>query len=246
MDGQQFDLISKWLATRESRRATLRGLAAGALALGLGRLSLNAALADCKKLGQKCAKDGDCCAGAQCKRNKCVCTGGNASCGDHLCCPPDRVCVGKAANPLDPPSDPDDLMKCICPTGFEEDADGTCVCKHTCGEFCCQPEDGEVCCASRGAENSAPCSTRAPTTAGNAAMCVRRTESAKGESASAHIPRSSAMENASISPMTTTIADAAATSVHRTASVWAGSASSNARGRSCRKVAAARTSTAGR
>jgi hypothetical protein len=149
MDGQQFDLISKWLATRESRRATFRGLAAGALALGLGRLSLEAALADCKKLGQKCAKDGDCCAGAQCQRNTCVCKGGNSTCGDHLCCPPDRVCVGTAANPLDPPSDPDDLMKCICPTGFEEDADGKCVCKHTCGEFCCQPEDGEVCCGSR-------------------------------------------------------------------------------------------------
>ena len=59
MDGQDFDLVSKWLATRESRRTTFRGLAAGALALGLGRLSLDAALADCKKLGQKCAKDGD-------------------------------------------------------------------------------------------------------------------------------------------------------------------------------------------
>jgi hypothetical protein len=149
MDGQQFDLVSKWLATRGSRRATVRGLAGGALALGLGRLSLDAALADCKKLGQKCAKNADCCAGAQCKGNKCVCKRGNASCGDHLCCPPDRVCVGKAANPLDPPSDPDDLMTCICPTGFEEDADGKCICKHTCGEFCCQPEDGEVCCGGR-------------------------------------------------------------------------------------------------
>jgi hypothetical protein len=149
MDGQDFDLISKWLVMRGSRRATIRGLAAGVLALGLGRLSLDAALADCKKLGQKCAKNGDCCAGAQCKGNKCVCKRGNSTCGDHLCCPPDRVCVGTAANPLDPPSDPDDLMKCICPTGFEEDADGTCVCKHTCGDDCCEEKDGEVCCGSR-------------------------------------------------------------------------------------------------
>src|SRR5215216_1797836 len=137
MDGQDFDLVSKWLATCGSRRATLRGLAAGALALGLGRLSLEAALADCKKLGKKCAKNGDCCAGAQCKRNKCVCKGGNASCGDHLCCPPDRVCVGKAANPLDPPSDPDDLMKCICPTGFEEEADGEVCCARRKGQKQC-------------------------------------------------------------------------------------------------------------
>ena len=62
---------------------------------------------------------------------------------------------------------------------------------------------------------------------------------------SARIPPSSAMANASISPMTTTIADAAAISVHRTASALAGSASTNARGRPCRKAAAARTSTAG-
>ena len=103
-----------------------------------------------------------------------------------------------------------------------------------------------MCCGSRrGKKTVRPDSTRAPTTVGHAATCVRRTESAKGESASARIPRSSAMANASISPMTTTIADAAATSAHRTASAWAGSASTNARGRPCRKAAAARTSTAG-
>ena len=90
MDGQHFDLISKWLATRGSRRATLRGLAAGAWPWA-GRLSLAAVLADCKKLGQKCATNGDCCAGAQCKGNQCVCKRGNASCGDHLCCPPDPL-----------------------------------------------------------------------------------------------------------------------------------------------------------
>jgi hypothetical protein len=147
MDGQHFDLISKWLATRNSRRATVRGLAAGALALGLGRLSLAAALADCKKLGQKCATNGDCCAGAQCKDNKCVCKRGNASCGDHLCCPPDRLCVGVSSPSIDPQNDP--VYKCICPDGFEEDADGNCACPSPCGDDCCEEEDGEVCCGSR-------------------------------------------------------------------------------------------------
>ena len=149
MDGQHFDLISKWLATRESRRATSRGLVVGAVALGLGRLSLEDVVAGCKKLGQKCAKNSDCCAGARCKGSKCVCKRGNSTCGGHLCCPPDHLCVGTASNPADPVSDPDDLMKCICPDGFTEDADGNCVCPSPCGDDCCEEEDGEVCCGSR-------------------------------------------------------------------------------------------------
>ena len=155
MDGQHVDLIARWLATRKSRRATVRGLAAGALALGLGRLSLDAALADCKKLGQKCAKNGDCCAGAQCKGNTCVCKRGNSTCGDHLCCPPDRVCVGTAANPLDPPSDPDDLMTCICPTGFEEDADGNCAVSTRAGSSAASRRTARSVAAAGAGKNSA-------------------------------------------------------------------------------------------
>jgi hypothetical protein len=154
MDGQRFDRLGRWLATRDSRRETLRALAAGALALGLGRLSLNEVAAGCKHVSQKCAKNGDCCAGAQCKEKKCVCKPGNATCGDAcctrgqkcaeggkepptccapdnvcgpLCCPPDRVCVGVSPNPIDPAPDPNDLYRCICHDGFKERGDGYCV-----------------------------------------------------------------------------------------------------------------------
>ncbi len=96
MDGQRFDLIGKWLATRENRRTTLRGLAAGAVAIGLGRLTLEEAAAKCKNDGGKCKKDKECCS-KKCKGNKCRCktlretctgtssTAGNTCCGDLYC-----------------------------------------------------------------------------------------------------------------------------------------------------------------
>jgi hypothetical protein len=72
MDGQRFDTVSRWLATPDSRRATVRGLAAAALALGLGRLGLEEAAAKCQKVGQKCAKNKECCS-KLCKGGKCKC-----------------------------------------------------------------------------------------------------------------------------------------------------------------------------
>ena len=146
MDGQHFDLIAKWLATRDSRRSAIRGLVVGAVALGLGHLSLEDVGADCKKVGQQCAKDGDCCAGGECKQKTCVCKRKNSTCG-HLCCPPDRLCVGVSSPSIDPQSDP--VYKCICHDGFEEDAAGNCFCPIPCGDDCCEEEYGEVCCASR-------------------------------------------------------------------------------------------------
>ena len=176
MEGHHFDTFSRWLATRDSRRATLRGLAVGTLAVALGHLRPVAVVAGCQRPGQKCDSNRDCCDGAECskKRDKCVCKRGTTLCGNGccsrgqvcaeggkepptccapanvcgpLCCPPDRVCVGSAANPLDPNPDPNTLYRCICPDGFEEDADGNCGCPHVCGDDCCEAEDGEVCCS---------------------------------------------------------------------------------------------------
>ena len=79
MDGRRFDAMGRWLATRDSRRVMLRGLAAGALAIGLGQLNPNTAAAGCKAIGHKCDKSGDCCAGLQCKQKKCVCKRGTAA-----------------------------------------------------------------------------------------------------------------------------------------------------------------------
>ena len=174
MNGQRFDTFSRWLATRKSRRTTLRGLATGALALALDHLSLDEVAAGCQRPGQKCSDKRDCCAGAECKREKCVCKRGVVACGGAccsrgqqctaggkeppvccapeqicgpLCCPADRLCVGAAANPLDPAPDPIQLYKCICHDGYEEDAAGNCGCPHVCGDDCCEEEDGEVCCS---------------------------------------------------------------------------------------------------
>ena len=78
MDAQRFDAVGKWLATCDNRRSTLRGLAIGALAIGLGRLSLEEAAAKCKAVGQKCDKNKDCCSNL-CKGGKCKCR----ALGDH-------------------------------------------------------------------------------------------------------------------------------------------------------------------
>jgi len=79
MDGHRFDRISKWLVTRNTRRSTVRALAAGAVAIGLGRLGLNEAAAKkkrkrkktlrknefgCVNVGKACrGKDANCCSG---------------------------------------------------------------------------------------------------------------------------------------------------------------------------------------
>jgi hypothetical protein len=107
MDGKRFDMVGKWLATKDSRRSTLRGLTAGALAIGLGRLNLEEAVAKCKQDGQKCKKDNECCS-KKCKGKKCrcrtvreTCTGtvgsaGNTCCDTLLCgtnaCGDDKRC----------------------------------------------------------------------------------------------------------------------------------------------------------
>jgi hypothetical protein len=98
MDGQRFDRIGKWLATNDGRCTTRRGLVAGALAIGLGRLSAEDAAAKCKKDGQKCKKNNDCCS-HKCKGGKCKCrslqepctgttgSAGNTCCGSLFCSP---------------------------------------------------------------------------------------------------------------------------------------------------------------
>jgi hypothetical protein len=109
MDGHRFDLLSKSLATRDSRRSTLQALAASVLAIGLGGLGLEDASAQCKPEGKKCKKSGQCCSG-KCKgkkgKKKCRCralkepctgtTGDNTCCGDLLCstsaCEPGNRC----------------------------------------------------------------------------------------------------------------------------------------------------------
>lgn len=175
MDGTRFDRWVKELAAAESRRTVIRTL----VGVSLGALSAIASrgevAADCQQVGQKCEKDGECCAGAHCKRGECRCVRGAATCGTACCgrneecvggngespavccreakvcgsrcCPPDRICLCFKPIPgLDPPPDPDDLCRCVCPEGYEENADGKCECQQPCGDGCCSADDGEVCC----------------------------------------------------------------------------------------------------
>lgn len=103
MDGVQFDAITKTLAMRRSRRTTLRGIAAAALAAGVGLLGREEAAAGCKNLGQKCKKKNGkkkkCCSGAKCKGKKCKCPGGTEECGG-ACVPACQSDV-QARNSLD-------------------------------------------------------------------------------------------------------------------------------------------------
>jgi hypothetical protein len=174
MDGICFDGITRDLAANSSRRGAVRALAASALAMGLSRLGLADVAAGCKQVGQKCAKDKECCRGLACKGKKCACGRGTQKCGKDCCgrgekclpggdgaatccpelkvcgktcCPPDRVCVCQSPPPFDPAPDPDDLCRCICADGYVEDRNGNCVCPSPCGDDCCEKEDGEECCA---------------------------------------------------------------------------------------------------
>lgn len=87
LDGHRFDLIGKWLAADNSRRATVRALAAGAFAIGLGRFSPENASAKCVSPGKSCkgknGKKKKCCGGAKCKGGKCQCPAGHQACGEN-------------------------------------------------------------------------------------------------------------------------------------------------------------------
>jgi hypothetical protein len=110
MDIQRFDAIGRWLAVGNSRRSTLRGLVGSALAIGMGRLTLEEAAAACKNAGKKCKKAKECCSGAckgkkgkktcRCRTVRQSCTGTfseNTCCGELKCATngagePDRCC----------------------------------------------------------------------------------------------------------------------------------------------------------
>jgi hypothetical protein len=83
MDEQQFDDLTRRLATATSRRQMLRGLAAGATATILIRFRPDKTAAkaadDCKRDGKACKKDQQCCGDAICS---------NVVNGRGVCCTP--------------------------------------------------------------------------------------------------------------------------------------------------------------
>ncbi len=80
MDESRFDALARSLATSPSRRRMLIALAAGLLSSPLGRRPPSAAAA-CKRVGQNCDQNGDCCAGAECAGGACQCKNGKSECG---------------------------------------------------------------------------------------------------------------------------------------------------------------------
>ena len=63
MDGNRFDDLTRSVARLRTRRALLRalGLALGAVAVGTVALDDSGDAATCRKGGQICGKNGDCC-----------------------------------------------------------------------------------------------------------------------------------------------------------------------------------------
>jgi hypothetical protein len=119
MDQHRFDDLTRRFSFGASRRTTFQMLAASALAAGLSRLGLADVAAGCKKLGQNCDKDNDCCNSLNCKGKKCACKRGKAACGD-TCCDRGQQCL--------------------------KDRNGTpycCAAGNACGDACC--ERGQKC-----------------------------------------------------------------------------------------------------
>ncbi len=107
MDRKRFDPLTTRLVESETRRSTLRALAAGAVATGFSGLGLREALAKKKKsLGARCKKTDDCKGKLLCKpsnsQNSCYdatqkrcCKKEGAECNDGCeCCGVDVICNG--------------------------------------------------------------------------------------------------------------------------------------------------------
>jgi hypothetical protein len=110
MDARRFDVLSISLATPDSRRSALRGLAGLSLAAGLNRFGPGEAHArkkgkkkkkKCRKLKQACngsSLDNNCCGAAFCAASACAagktcCRAAGLSCGSKCdCCGGDAEC----------------------------------------------------------------------------------------------------------------------------------------------------------
>jgi len=109
MAGSRLEPFSRWLVTRDTRRKTLRALAAGALAAGLGARGPRESLAKKKMkkiLGARCKKSADCKGTLLCtpsnSQNSCYdltekrcCKKEGERCDDSCeCCGIDVICNG--------------------------------------------------------------------------------------------------------------------------------------------------------
>ena len=152
MDERWFDGWTKTMAVAGSRRATLRALAGGVLAAGLARLGLAEAAAACKKKGQACDEDQECC-GKRCKHGKCLCSKVGKGCkNSDDCCSSDGVagtCSGATKTCCRLPNEPCQQNNHCCFEGSRCEAHAGGGRKRCClgqGEFCDFDGGSEACC----------------------------------------------------------------------------------------------------
>ena len=88
MDATKFDALARRLGNGLSRRAALRGLAAGAAAAAVGAVAhteTSARLPDrCLRAGQLCNSNAECCT----RRTGRICDQPNPPSGSEVCCSP--------------------------------------------------------------------------------------------------------------------------------------------------------------
>lgn len=88
MDGNQFDVLTRSIAKRLSRRLTFKALTAGLAAGALSQAEVEPAdAARCRPPGKSCKRQRGkprpkCCAGSVCRGNRCQCKGGRQQCGN--------------------------------------------------------------------------------------------------------------------------------------------------------------------
>lgn len=153
MDGLRFDSLARTLAT--SRRTALKTLIGGSLGVSLAGGAGNNAAAVCKKVGQNCDRNGDCCTGANCRGGECKCKSGRDECsGKCFILDSDERHCGICGNAC---AAGETCCSSAC-FDLEEDHENCGTCGHACGdnEFCgvgtcfeCPSEGvfcGEACC----------------------------------------------------------------------------------------------------
>jgi len=132
MDDRRFDDLTRVLGTRQSRRAALRAVVGGVMAViagGGGAPHVDAALTTCFAHGHACGKDRQCCSGRCTPKNGCKCPASTTPCGNRSCCTAGQVCSGGVcATPC--------AGNCTGKTCGDDGCGGscgTCIAPQTCG-----------------------------------------------------------------------------------------------------------------
>jgi hypothetical protein len=81
MRPSHLDHVARSIASGLSRRRLIGGLIGGASTPSLSR-AIAAAKKPCRKIGKKCANNGDCCHNAICLKGRCACPRGYRLCDD--------------------------------------------------------------------------------------------------------------------------------------------------------------------